>query len=54
MVNSKNKFEKVMKKPSEIAEIDDAIRHEERIVNECEVASRDMSVPTYRRVMDRK
>lgn len=54
MVNSKIKFEKVMKKPSEVAEIDDAIRHAERIVNECEVASRDMSVPTYRRVMDRK
>ncbi len=54
MVNSKIKFEKVMKKPSEIAEIDDAIRHAERIVNECEVASRDMSFPTYRRVLKRK
>lgn len=54
MVESKIKFEKVMKKPSEIMEIDDAIRHAERIVNECEVASRDMGVPTYRRVMDKK
>ena len=54
MVESKIKFEKVMKKPSEVMEIDDAIRHAERIVNECEVASRDMGVPTYRRVMDKK
>ena len=54
MFESKIKFEKVMKKPSEVAEIDDAIRHAERIVNECEVASRDMGVPTYRRVMDKK
>ena len=54
MVESKKKFEKIMKKPSEVAEIDDAIRLTERIVNECEVESRDMGVPTYRRVMDKK